>query len=113
IEKHGAPAEVLGVKAQACVRRYVSKRAVPIVVIKRRGVVGKVGFEDVEAAVAVVVADGRAHASLLAAVFVERCASDYGHVGKCSVVVVVVENAGRAVAGYINIGPAIVVIIER
>src|ERR1035438_9554705 len=55
VEEHRAPAQVLGVESQPRVGRHIGKRAVWIVVIQRRGVVGKVGLEDIEPTVAVVV----------------------------------------------------------
>ena len=64
-------------------------------------------------AVAVVVGDRRAHAGLLASVFVEGRAGGDRDVGEGSVVIVAVENAGRAVAGDEDVGPAVVVEVER
>src|SRR5208282_6531585 len=46
-------------------------------------------------------------------VFVEGGAGGDGYIGESAVAIVVVENAGRAVAGDENIGPAIVVVIQR
>ena len=63
-------------------------------------------------AVAVVVAHGRAHAGLLASVFVEGRASGHGYVGERSVVVIPIENAGRAVASDKDVGPAVFIEIE-
>ncbi len=80
---------------------------------QRRGVVGEVGLEDVEAAVAVVVGHRRAHSRLRAAVFIERSAGYHGHVGEGSVAVVVVQNARRTVARDEDVGPAVVVVVER
>ena len=53
-----------------------------------------------------------AHASLLASVFVEGGAGEDGYVGEGSVVIVAVENAGGAVAGDVDVGPAVVVEVE-
>ena len=58
IEKHGAPAEIFGVEAEAGGIGDVVEGAVAVVAIERRGVVGEIGFEDIELAVAVVVGDG-------------------------------------------------------
>src|SRR5690348_12170805 len=90
----------------------VGERAVAVVVVEGGGVVGEIGFEDVEIAVAIVVGHGRAHAGLGAPVLVEGGAGHHGHVGKGAIVVVVVENAGRAVASDINVRPAIVVVVQ-
>ncbi len=48
----------------------VGEGAVALRAVEGRGVVGEVGLEEVEVAVAVVVGRGGAHAGLLAAVFV-------------------------------------------
>src|SRR4051812_27679392 len=63
-------------------------------------------------AISVVVADGRSHASLLAAIFVESSAGGHRNIGKSPVVVVAVKNTGGAVAGDENVGPAVFVEVE-
>src|SRR3954452_15713822 len=63
-------------------------------------------------AISVVVADGRSHASLLAAIFVESSAGGHRNIGKSPVVVVAVKNARCAVAGDEYIGPAVFVEVE-
>ncbi len=113
VEEHGSPAQILRVQAQSRGRGRIGKGAVAVVAVQRRSIVGEIGFENVEMAVAVVVGDGRAHACLLAPVFVEGGARGDGDVGEGSIMIVAVENAGRAVAGDVNIGPAIFIEIER
>src|SRR4029077_6289430 len=44
--------------------------------------------------------------------FIECCARSHTDVGESAVAVIVVENAGSAVAGDINVGPAVVVEVE-
>jgi len=57
VEEHRAPAEIFGVEAEASGISNIVKSAVAIVAIESRGVVGEIGFENVEVAVAVVVGD--------------------------------------------------------
>src|SRR5216683_2966269 len=112
IEKRDAPAEVLRVEPESRGKGFVVEGAVAIVAVERGGIVGEIGFEQIEFAVAVVVGNGRAHAGLLAPVVVESGAGDDGNVGERAVVIVVVKNAGGAVAGDINVRPAVVVVIK-
>ena len=55
VGEHGAPAERVGVDAEAGCEGYVGEGAIAVVVVEGGGVVGEVGLEDVERAVAVVV----------------------------------------------------------
>src|SRR5260370_17943742 len=90
----------------------VVKSAIGVVAIERSGVVGEIGFENIELAVAVVVGNGGTHAGLFAAIVIEGSASGHGEIGEGSVAIVVIKDAGGAVAGNIDIGPAIVVVVE-
>src|SRR5437588_8215527 len=100
-------------QAQAGGEGGVGEGAIAVVVVERGSVVGKICLENIQIAVAVVIGNGSAHASLGAAIFVERGAGNNGNVGKGAVVIVAIQDAGRAVAGDIDIGPAVVVVIER
>ena len=71
IREHRAPAERVQVDPQTGRERHIGKRPVAVRVVERGGIVGEVRLEEVEVPVAVIVGGGRAHASLLAAVFVE------------------------------------------
>src|SRR5205085_7848202 len=75
-------------------------------------IVRKVGLENVQPPVPIIVADRGSHACLFTAVFVESSTRGHRHVGECAIVVVVVENARGAVAGDVDVGPAIVVKVE-
>ena len=55
VGEHGAPAEGVGVDAEAGWEGYVGEGAVAVSVVEGGGVVGEVGLEEVEVAVAVVV----------------------------------------------------------
>src|SRR5439155_1951390 len=107
------PAQILGVQSKPRGKGLIVKRAVAVVVVKRGGVVREIGFEKVELPVAVIVRNRRAHARLFAPVVVESRSGNDGHVRECAVMIVVVENARGAVAGNINVRPAVVIIVER
>src|SRR5216683_2830090 len=74
---------------------------------------GKICLEQIEPAIAIVVRDGGAHAGLLAPVIIKRRARNNGDIGERAVVIVVVQDAGGAVASDENVRPAVVVIVER
>src|SRR5437762_1563407 len=103
IDEFHAPAEILGVQAESCGKSLVVKRAVAIVVVQRGRIVGKICLEKVQPPVAVIVANGGAHSCLLAPVVIKSGARNNGNIGERSVVIVVVQDAGGAVAGYKNI----------
>ena len=92
---------------------HVAESAVAVVVIEIAGVVGEIGFEDVEPAVAVVVRDGNAHTGLLVAILAVGAAGDHGDIGERAVVIVVKQNAGLGIDGDVNIRPAVVIEIVR
>src|SRR5258708_36194190 len=91
----------------------VVKSAIAVVAIECSGVVGEIGFENIEIAVAVVVGNGGTHAGLFAAVVIEGSASGHGEIGEGSVAIVVIEDAGGAVPGNIDIRPALVGVVQR
>ena len=70
-------------------------------------------LEDVGQPVQIVVAYGDAHASLLCAVFVQRDPAFQTDLAERAIVVVPKQQAGRGIAGDVNIGPAVVVEIRR
>src|SRR5262249_28948113 len=63
-------------------------------------------------AVAIVIADRRSHARLLTAVFIKGCTCRDRHIGKGSIVIVAIEDGGSAVAGDVDIGPAVFVEVQ-
>src|SRR5690348_7283534 len=113
VNEHRSPSKVASVQAKSGVEDGGGKCAVSAVVIERRCVVGEIRFEDIRAAVAVIVVDGGAHACLLAPILVKCSAAFGGDVGKGAVFLIVVKNARRAVTCNVDIGPTIVVVIER
>src|SRR4029453_18506621 len=77
------------------------------VAVEGRDVVGEVRLQDVEVAVAVVVADGEAHPRLWVAELAVARAAGERHVREGAVAVVAVEDRGRRVAGHVEVGPAV------
>src|SRR5581483_11168476 len=112
VKEHGPPTQVLGMQSQAGGKGRVRKRPVTVIVVQGGSVVREVCLENVQPSVAVVVGNCRAHSSLLAAVLIEGCAGGHSHVRESAVAIIVIENAGRAVAGDVNVRPAIVVVVE-
>src|SRR5689334_2118703 len=112
IKKHCTPPEILRVGAETGGKSHVRKRAVSVVVVESGGVVGKVRFENVRTSIAIVVGNGGAHARLFAPVLIEGNSAEDGCIGKSAVTVIVVKNAGSAVAGDIDIRPAVVVVVQ-
>src|SRR4029079_12770773 len=81
IDERGAPAEPARVHADARGKRAVVAQAAAAVLVERRRVAGEVRLEDVHRAVAIVVADGDAHARLRLAVLAVGAARGDGDVG--------------------------------
>src|SRR6266446_9687980 len=112
IKKHGAPAKVSGTGAKTRGIGHVGKGSVAIIVIKRGGVVGEVRTEKIQIPIAIVICNRGAHARLLAAVDVVGHARKNTYVREGSVAIVLVEDARCAVAGHVDIRPAVVVKIK-
>src|SRR6185437_7956872 len=91
VDEHGAPAEFVGVDAETGRIGYVVEGAVTVGVVEGGGVVGEIGLEDVQVAVAVVVGDRGAHAGLLAPILIEGNAGVGGAIGEGTVVIVAVQ----------------------
>src|SRR5208337_1424119 len=112
VEEPDAVAHNLGMAAQTGGKSHVAESAVTIVVIQVRRVVGKIGFGEVQEAVAVVVCSGNGHPALGFPFAAEGDAGQLRKVGKSPVVVVVVKNAGGGIGSHIQVGPAVVIVVE-
>src|SRR4249919_455991 len=97
VQKHGTPTQVLRMLAESRGEGYIRKNSIPIVAVEGWGVIGKVGLKNVQAAVAIVIGDSRAHSGLLATVFVECNSSHDGNICEAAVMIVVIEDARGAV----------------
>src|SRR5271157_1045947 len=109
VEKTAAPAQKLGVRAQTRREGDVFETGPALVVIERRRVAGKVGFDDVKIAVEVIVGGGNAHAGLRLAIGAEGATSFDGDILELAVLFVLIERAGSRIVGHVNVGPAVVV----
>ena len=109
IDEAAAPGHISIVDADAGGERDVTEGAVSVVVIKVAGIIGEVGFEDVEPAIAIVVGDGDAHSGLFLTVLAVGDAGHDGNIGEGPIVVVAEENAWLGIARNIDVGPAIVI----
>ena len=109
VDEAAAPRHVVVVDANAGCESDVAEGSVAVVVVQVARVVGEVGLEDVEPAIAVVVGYGNTHASLLMAVVVVGAAGHYRDVGECAVVIVLEQDAWLRIDSDINVGPAVVV----
>src|SRR6266404_7107464 len=95
INETAAPAEPARINAHTRGKRHVIKHSFPGIVVKRGGIAREVGLENVEPAVAVIVAGCHAHAGLRLAIDTESAASFDPYVGKSAVPVIVVQSRGR------------------
>src|SRR5216683_1901545 len=112
IQEHRAPAKILSMEPQSGGEGYVIKRAIPVIAIESGSIVGEVRAKNVQLAIAIEVGNSATHSCLRAPVFVERRSGDHSHIGEGAVMIVVVQDAGSAVASDINVGPAVIVVVE-
>ena len=68
VDEADAPAEQARIDAEACLVGAIVERAVAEIHKERIGIAGEIGLHDIEHAVAVVIANGNAHAGLRLAV---------------------------------------------
>src|SRR5205807_480188 len=93
--------------------RDILKPPATDILIQRRSVLGEMGFEDIQAAVCIEVADSNTHAGLLAAIVVYGQASLQPLFGERAVAPVVEQQAGGGVAGHVDLLPAIAIQVAR
>ena len=79
------------------------------VVIEVRGIAFEIGFEDIETAVEIVVAHGRAHPGLLLAIFTIGDAANGAFFAKRAVVIVQEQQAWSGIAGHVYVRPTVIV----
>src|SRR5438093_11548968 len=113
IQEAGSPAQESGVSSKASRIRDIRKGTVPVVVIKGRGIVGKIGFHNIEEPIAIVIGRRNTHTGLFLAVLVEGGAGNQTDISKGPVPLVVIEDIGSGVACHIDVGPAVVIVVRN
>ena len=109
IDEAHTPAQQPGIHAQSRLVGAVVEGAVAEIHEEGVGIAGEIGLHNVEHAVAVVVADGNAHAGLRLAVGRVGHARLDGLILEGAVFLVHVVGGGGRVVGHVDIGPAVVV----
>src|SRR5439155_26178337 len=97
VNKSASPRDILVINSNSRGECYIAERAVPIVVIEVAGVIGKIGFKNIEPAVAVIIADANSHARLLVPIFAVGAAGHHRHISERAVMIVAKQNAGLGV----------------
>ncbi len=111
-KKPHAEAEVLAVHAQARLDAGVGEGAA-VVAVERGDLLGEIRSDDVQPAVGVEISDADAHAGQGDAILIERAAGRNRDLAEGPVVVVAIQQTRRAVAGDVDVRPAVVVEIRR
>src|SRR4030095_16904042 len=109
IKKADAETEIFAVDTQTGRQAGILKRAVTIIAVQGRDLIGKICADDIEPAVAIVVADPHSHAAQGNSVFVKGASGRYRNLAEGAVTIVVIKQAWRGIARDIDIGPSIVV----
>ena len=109
VDDPGAPADVARLHAEPRRPRHVVEVPLAVVVVEAVGVVGEMRLEEVEVPVEVVVADPHPHPRLLRAVLAERDAPQDALLAERSVMVVDEQQAGRGIAGDVDVRPPVFV----
>src|SRR6266550_6845403 len=104
IEKAATPSQVLCVRTEARRESPVLKICITKVVVERRSVSSKIGFDKVKIAIKVVIACRNAHASLRFAIRTQSASRFNGNVGKLSIFLVLIKSAWGGVIRHINVG---------
>ena len=109
IDDAGAPADVTGIDCEARRSGEVVEVSLAVIVIKAVGVLGEVGFEQIEMTVEIIVANADAHSGLLHAVIAEGYAAEHAFFPKRSVMVVHEEQTWGGIARHKDVCPAVFV----
>src|SRR5207302_7190706 len=93
VDETASPGDVLVVDADTGGEGYITEGAIAVVVIEIACVIGEVGFENIEPAVAVVVRNSNSHPGLLVPIFAVGASSDHRNVGEGTVMIIAEQNA--------------------
>src|ERR1017187_2790978 len=95
VDKSAAPRDVLEIDSYSGGKCHVTERAVSVVAIEVASIVGKICFEDIEPAIAIVISDRDPHSRLLVPILAVGASSHHRRVCERTVVIVVKQDAGR------------------
>ena len=90
VEKAAAPAKILRVLAKTALKRGVFEACPAEIAVERWSVASKIGFDEVEIAIEIIIGCGDAHAGLRLAVGAERAAGFQCNVNERPVFLVLV-----------------------
>src|SRR5690349_8936859 len=113
IHQADAPSYILRIHRQMRFHYRIFENAAALISIYVRVIAGKIGLQDVQLSIAVIISDGHSHTALLEAMLVERNSCLGGDLGKSAILVVPEKQAGRGIARDVDIGPAISVEVHR
>src|SRR5689334_20038613 len=113
IHQADAPSYILRIHRQTRFHDRSFENAAALISIYVGVIAGKIGLQDVQFSVAVIIPDSHSHTALLETMLVERNSSLGGDLGKSSVLIVPEKQARRGIARDIDIGPAISVEVRR
>src|SRR5580704_3755803 len=91
----------------------IIKIVVSAVEVESGRIVAEIGFYDSLMPTVVVVGGGQSHASLHGPIFAVCHTRLLADIGKCAVMVIVVENVWCGIARDVDIGPAITIEVSR
>ena len=109
IQEARSEPQILGVNTESGLHAGIVECAIAVVAVQNCDLVGEVGPRDVKPAVTIVIANCNAHPGECDAILIEGTAGRNRHFGEGAVLVVVIQQAGRGIAGDVDIRPAIVV----
>src|SRR5207302_2182572 len=113
IDKAAAPCNVTVVDSDAGRECSIGEGAVSVVVVEVASVVGKIGLENIEPSVTVIVADSDSHSRLLMTILAVGTAGYNRDISAGAVVIVTAQHARLRLHGHINVRPAVVIEIVR
>src|SRR5712671_2155182 len=113
VDKLHSPSQPVLDLSQSRAVGYVVKIVVTAIQIERWSVIAEIGFNEVLMPAVPEVASGKTHAGLLGTIFVVRHTGFLSDVGERTVLVVVIQNAGRRVAGNVDVRPPVMIKITR
>src|ERR1022692_3543230 len=109
VDDASAPTGEANFDAEFCLQRLIVEIAGAIVLVQHLCILGKVGLENVQMAVQIVVADTDSHPRLFLSFIAQGYATLYALLFESAVVLIDEQEAGSRVASHIYVGPTVLV----